>query len=57
MKISKDSLIFMKGVGEGNVFLLFDTTVVGELASLTSVNSDSSRLWNFQIVANKVWMS
>ena len=44
MKISKGSMIVMKDVRAGNHYLLKGTTVIGESASITSVDSDSSRL-------------
>ena len=44
MKISKGSMIVMRGVRAGNLYLLKGTTVIGESASVTSVDSDSFRL-------------
>ena len=42
-------MIVMKGVRAGNLYLLKGTTVVGESASVTSVDSDSSRLWHLRM--------
>ena len=49
MKISKGSMIVMRGVRAGNLYLLKGTTVIGESASVTSVDSDSSRLWHLRM--------
>ena len=48
LKITNGSLIVMKGVKAGNLYLLKGTTVVAETASvIDSVDSDSTRLWHF----------
>lgn len=48
MKISKGSMIVMKDMRAGNLYLLKGTAVVCETTSVTSVNLDSSRLWHLQ---------
>ena len=49
MKIAKGSMIVMKGVRAGNLYLLKGTTIMGESASVTSVDSDSTRLWHLRM--------
>ena len=49
LKMTKDSMVVLKGVCRNNLYYLKGSTVTGQVATSTDSDDDSTRLWHMRL--------
>jgi len=49
LKMTKGSMVVLKGVHRNNLYYLKDSTVTGQMATSTDTNDHSTRLWHMKL--------
>jgi len=49
LKMTKDSIVILKGVRRNNLYYLKGSTVTGQVATFMDSNDDSTRLWHMRL--------
>ena len=49
LKMTKDSMMILKGVRWNNLYYLKGSTITGQVATSTDTDDDSTRLWHMRL--------